>query len=270
MQRPPSTSRQTPVMNSEEGSARKTAAWATSLARPRRPSGIEAVKRARLGVGDGGIDRVRPDALRGEFHRHGLGDQHDGALGAVIPCQARPGAHRGRGTDIDETAAFLSAEDRHAVDGRQVEALHIDRVDAVKLGLADIEHRLVRMADARVVDHDVEPAKAREGRRHQGRHVAGPRDVRGLEDRCVAGRCKVGGGFFAEGDVDVGDHNPGTLRGKLTADFLAEARGAAGDYRHLLVKPHRGPKVRRKANAPAGGHRPAIPRRARGRGRGVV
>jgi hypothetical protein len=50
-------------------------------------------------------------------------------------------------------------------------------IDRVRDGYVSVVHRLVRVADARVVDHDVDAAEAGGGGRDEPRHVGGTRDI---------------------------------------------------------------------------------------------
>ena len=67
---------------------------------------------------------------------------------------------------------------------RQVDRLHVDRIDAVELGLADLEQRLVAVRDAGIVDDDVDAAEGLRRRAHHGVDVGLVRDVAGAR-RCI-------------------------------------------------------------------------------------
>src|SRR5258708_21040080 len=63
----------------------------------------------------------------------------------------------GGGGDVDGGAAAGAAEHRYRVYRREIDALHVDRVDLVELGLGHLEVRLVAVGPAGVVDDDLEP-----------------------------------------------------------------------------------------------------------------
>src|SRR5690606_591133 len=117
------------------------------------------------------------------------------------------------GGDVDEAAAAaarVGTHGRHGVDGAPVDALHVDGVDLVELGLAHFQHGAVAVRPAGVVDHHVQaPAEVLRGL-HQTRPVVAARDVGGDVARLPTGRHDVGGDFFAQGRLDVVDdhHRP--------------------------------------------------------------
>jgi hypothetical protein len=61
------------------------------------------------------------------------------ASGGIWPLAARTRPDAGRGGDIDENAAAAPAEMRNECARRPVDALDVDRIDAVELFLGDFE-----------------------------------------------------------------------------------------------------------------------------------
>jgi hypothetical protein len=166
--------------------------------------------------------------------------------------QTRPGprADAGGGGGVDDDAAAAPPQRRDAVPGREIEALHIDREDAVELLLGDVEHRLVALGRAGVVDHYVEPAIGAFGLGDHGRDIVAVGDV-GMQ---------IGGGAAGPGDgvgdraagvvVDVGDDDARPFRGEAAGDRLAEAGGGTGHDRYLVLKSHRSPPFGRGSMSP--------------------
>ena len=92
----------------------------------------------------------------------------------------RPGRglqRRGR-ADVDEHAPALLAHVRDEGLGGERDRLHVDREDAVELGLLDLHQRLVAVGGAGVVDHDVDPAERRDRLLRRPLDVVALRNVR--------------------------------------------------------------------------------------------
>ena len=123
------------------------------------------------------IDGVDADVLGRQFHRHRFGQRDHGALRPVVPGEAGARADAGGRGDVDDDAAAALFHLRHRCDGRQIDRFDVDRVDAVELGLADLEQRLVAVCDAGVVDDDVDAAERLGRRPHHGVDVDLLRDV---------------------------------------------------------------------------------------------
>jgi hypothetical protein len=114
-----------------------------------------------------------------------------------------------------------------------VDALDVDRVDAIELGFGDFQDRLVAMGGAGVVDHAVDVAERGQRRiAHRG-HVIALRHVgthRARLASCLAdGRRYTLGGF----QVQVGHHHAGAFARERVRDALAKARTTTRDYRYL-------------------------------------
>ena len=114
--------------------------------------------------------------------------------------------------------------------------------------LGQVLERLRQVADAGVVDQDVEPAEVRLGGLDHRAHVGGLADVDTQRPRRVAD---------ARGHVaarprrlQVGDQHLRAFGDELARDAGAEARAAAGDDRHLVLQSHVAP-----SSAVLDGHR---------------
>ena len=155
--------------------------------------------------------------------------------------QVSPG--RGRTPAVDamvmNTPFRLLAEMRHRVPRGQEEALHVDAVDPVELLLGHVEHRLVAVRRAGVVDDDVEVAERRRARSGRARATsASLRHVAGAEPRAAAGRDDLLRDALAARGVDVVDDDLRALVREALGDALAEARAGAGDDGDLVLQSH--------------------------------
>lgn len=74
---------------------------------------------------------------------------------SIVPNQAGPGPHGTNTGDIDDASTASLLQSGHGSRQTQVDALDVDGEDPVELVLGDIQRRLVLVAGARVVDHDV-------------------------------------------------------------------------------------------------------------------
>jgi hypothetical protein len=108
----------------------------------------------------------------------------------------------------------------------------------VEFRLGDVEHRLVAMGRARVVDDDVERAERIQRERHQRRHVGVACDVATAEAHGEAGAGQRVGHAPSVRLVDVGDHHARALVCEALGDTLAKAGAAARDDRHLAFESH--------------------------------
>src|SRR5688572_8141598 len=113
---------------------------------------------------------------------------------------------------------------------REVDALHVHRVDAVELGLGDLEVRLVAVGPAGVVDDDVELG-ARAG--DQLCPVAALGDI-GMRKFSA----HLPGDALAGLHIDVGDDDLGAFLGEALRDARAEPRAGPGDDGGLALEPH--------------------------------
>src|SRR4029079_12840698 len=110
------------------------------------------------------VHAVDANLVGPEFGGHRLRHQDDRAFRAVVDRKPGPGAQPGGRGDVDEAAAAALSEHRHGVHGREVDALHVHGIDAVKLRFADFHVGLVAMRPAGVVHDDIE---ARAGGLHE-------------------------------------------------------------------------------------------------------
>jgi hypothetical protein len=161
--------------------------------------------------------------------------QVHGALGTVVPGEARTRTDAGGRSDIDDAAAALAAHHGHHRLRHVIDRFHIDGVDLVELGFAHLQQRPVAMGPARIVDHDVEAAMARQraldavGYVMPYGHVAGDRQ-RVRPDR---GRDRLGAGR-----IDIEQHHLGALARKGARNLGAETRCRAGHQRDLGRETH--------------------------------
>ena len=119
--------------------------------------------------------------------------------------------------------------------GGEIDRLHVDVGDAVEDILAERLHRLRGMADAGIVDQDVEAAEIQQRRLHHGGDIAVHRDIDGdaMGHLAEGGRHALAGGWVA-----IGDQHPGALGHEFACDARPESRAAAGYDRCLACKPH--------------------------------
>ncbi len=113
---------------------------------------------------------------------------------------------------------------------RQVDALHVDRIDAVELGFGHFQVGLVAVRPARVVDHDVERAA---GCRDELRPVLAARHV-GVHELSL----HLARDLRAGRVVDVGDDHVGAFFAEAPRDAGAEPGCGAGDDGCLSLQSH--------------------------------
>jgi hypothetical protein len=113
------------------------------------------------------------------------------------------GAHARSGGDVDEAAAAKLAKHRGRVDGREVNALHVDRIAAVEFVFAHVESRAVAVCPAGVVDHHIEAAKLLHGHLHQGLNLIGLRDVGRHKDGLATCGHDLGCDFLPQCGLDA-------------------------------------------------------------------
>jgi hypothetical protein len=138
------------------------------------------------------------------------------ALRSIIPYQARPRPNRPNTRNIDYRASAPLLQRRHRGRNTKKHALDIHGETLVELRLRHLRRRLVPIARARVVDHDVQSAELLLGRTNErlprvgfgdaacdGGDVVG--NIRGREVLCQAVAVHIGGhNFAAFGDEEVG------------------------------------------------------------------
>ena len=113
------------------------------------------------------------------------------------------------------------------MDGGEVDALHVDCVDAVEFGLGDFQVRLVAMRPAGVVHYDIELCARRAD---ELRPVVAFRDV-GLDERAVGLLCHA----LARTLIDVVNDDVRAFLGEALRDARAEARPGPGDDGQLSL-----------------------------------
>ena len=151
----------------------------------------------------------------------------------LVPLyQVRPG--RGRMPAVEAILMMVPAPRRSiSRDGgerRQVDRLHVDGVDAIELGFADIEQRLIAVRDAGVVDQDVEAAEGFGRRAHHGVDIGLLGDVAGNRDDVVAERRRNLPHALA---VDVGQRR----RARLRAQIARRSRDRSQTQRRSRSRP---------------------------------
>ena len=157
------------------------------------------------------------------------------ALGGVVSREAGTRTQaRGR-ADIDDHAAAILAHHRHHGLREQKQPLHVDREDAIEFRLADVEHRLVDMADAGIVDQDVERAEGLERRRDRGIDIGAFCHVAAHEDRILADRRRRPRGRLSPPHRAP---RPSRLRARRSPRSRPHARSRAGDDGNLVRKTH--------------------------------
>ncbi|KAG0929267.1 hypothetical protein G6F31_017415 [Rhizopus arrhizus] len=178
-------------------------------------------------------DGVDADAVGAQFHRHGLRQHIDGALGRVVPAEARPRTDAGRRAHVQDHAALLLAHHRHDCLGHVVDRLPVDVEHAVEHGLVHLQHRLVLVGDGGVVDDDVDRAELFLADAHHVVDVGavGHVGLHGQRSGADFGLHAVGG-FL----IDVGDDNFRAFLGVQLDDAFAETTAAARDDSNLALQ----------------------------------
>jgi hypothetical protein len=118
------------------------------------------------------------------------------------------------------------------------QALHVDAEDAVELLFGHVEHRLIPVRRAGVVDDDVEVAEPVERAADERGHVAVAAHIAGAEERATAGGADVPRHARPGHGVDLVDDDRRALLREALRDALAKARTRTGDDRYLVRKSH--------------------------------
>ena len=165
---PPSTAISAPVMNADSGDARKSAAYATSSAVPKRLSGVcssraseKAFTRRTRSVSavsiKPGRQRVDPDVVGPEFDRKPARQSRYRALGGAIGRERAHAAVAHDRGEIDERRAArrLHQRKRIACNAHDAVKVHLAQPDPV--GVRHVA-KVSADVDAGIVDDGVEPA----------------------------------------------------------------------------------------------------------------
>jgi hypothetical protein len=116
---------------------------------------------------------------------------------------------------------------------REVDALHVDRIDPVEFGFGHFEVGLVAVRPAGVVDHAIQATKLRRRRPDELRPVACLGDI-GLHELAA----DLLGDARAAFRVDVVDDELRAFLREAPGDAGAEARSRAGDEGDLVFQSH--------------------------------
>ena len=246
MQRPPSTSMQTPVImlglvrTQVERRIRKVLGCGEPAQRYRREElcahlgrvlAHEALEQRRFPGHR--VQRIDADAGRGQLDRHRAGRRDHPPLRGVVPVQPRARRNARRRGDVEDTARASAFQVRHECAGGQVDRLAVHRENAVELVFADLFHGLRQVGDAGVVHQDVDAAHALDREVDHAVHAVAVRDIDLHRD--AAGLLRHGLGALA---VDVGQEDPRALAQEAARDTGAKARPRAGHDRDLALEPH--------------------------------
>src|SRR5215213_6659184 len=180
-------------------------------------------------------DGVDADTVRRELDRHRFRDQVYGALRSVVPGKPRAGADAGRRADVEDVAAADGAEMRHQRLRHQVDRLDVDGEDAVELLLRDVDHGLVAMARAGVVDDDVDAAELADRIVHGALDILPSGDVACERDRAMADLLGRG---LRRPELEIEHRNPGAFAREGLGDAEPEALRGAGDEGGLVGEAH--------------------------------
>src|SRR5690606_36389272 len=141
----------------------------------------------------------------------------------------------GRG-DVEDGAGPLGLHRRDEGLRHQIDGAHVDVGDAVEGVVRQFVQRLGRVADTRVVDHDVDAAQQAVRGFGQSSDVSGAGYVDLHAQIGVAQFSGQGAGGIL---VQVGDDDAGAFLGEAARDSGAEAGGSARDDRSLALQPLR-------------------------------
>ena len=147
---------------------------------------------------------------------------------------------RDRG-DVDDRALALALHDRHDLPADQIDALEVDVVDEVPVGLLGGDDA-AGARDADVVDQHVDPAERRHAGLDHGLDAVGFGDVGRMGRADAALALDDAPGLVGRREVEVDREYVGPLAREQHGGRLAIAparadRARAGDQRHLAVEP---------------------------------
>ena len=119
--------------------------------------------------------------------------------------------------------------------GRQVNAFHVDRVAFVKISLSHVERALVAVRPACVVDHHVQPAVVLQGSGYQRFHICRLGNVGCKKRRGTTSLHNGGHHLIAQRSINVVNNYFGALRSQPLGNALANAAASAGDDDGFVV-----------------------------------
>src|SRR5581483_5584125 len=179
----------------------------------------------------------------------GLGDMphYTAAKGGVVALTRGVVGHvaqaseEGARGDVDDLAAALGLHDRDDGPTAEVDALQVDLEHAVPLlerqVLGGPLPEVLRDADRRVVEPDVDAAVARLRLGHQARHALQIGHVGRAGPGGAAGRADLGRHALAGRRVQLGDDHLGAFLRDPPRIGPADPVAGAGDDRHLVLQP---------------------------------
>src|SRR6202011_2679978 len=147
------------------------------------------------------------------------------ALGRVVPGEAGTGPDARRRADVDDGTILALAHDGHDRLRHVIDRLDVDVEDAIEGGLIDVEHPLVAVRRAGIVDDDVRRTERIDTGLHRGVHLGAFGHVALLrfgvraERRCHRLRLR---------SVQIDDQHARALGDKALGDAFAKATGGTG------------------------------------------
>ena len=127
---------------------------------------------------------------------------------------------------------------RNGVSRSQVQAFHVDGVNAVELRLGDVEHRLIAVRRSRIVDDRCQPAESGQCKIDQAFDVCVDRNIAGEKLRDAARADDGVDRFAAMRLMNVVDDDFRALGGESRGDAAPEPGAGAGNDRDLIGEPH--------------------------------
>ena len=136
-------------------------------------------------------DAVHADVLAREHRREALRERDDARFRRRVPEGIRRRAHRRPTGDVDDHAARVLVAEHAAGGARTVErAVQVDFDGVVPVGVREVPDLVARaaaVADASVVEHDVQPAEVFDRARDEVVAGGARLDVRRDDERAAAG-----------------------------------------------------------------------------------
>src|SRR5690606_29076659 len=123
------------------------------------------------------VQRHHTNFRRSQLDGERLGDRNHPALGGIVPGKVRTRAtSAGRG-DVEDYALAIALEMRDELAGHQVDAAYIDAENAVEFLRLDQFGILRLVADAGIVDQNIDLAELRQGSFHRRMDIGFPGDI---------------------------------------------------------------------------------------------
>ena len=143
------------------------------------------------------------------------------------------------GCRVDDAAAAGPLQSRDAVFATEEDAFHIDLHGEIPDGFAGVDGVIViGVADAGVVEEDVELAVARFSGGDHRFAICGERHIRANISRGSAARDDLSDTGFAAGVVDIDDDHGRALRREALRGLVADAAAGAGDEGYFVFESH--------------------------------